>query len=284
KAPSEILAMHFGDYKLQILDRAYHRLKTTDHVSHFRPAILQRIDTWLAEPQWLSAAGADEVRRGRYGSQDEAEAALLEQLTFIRNHYEQMDDLLDEIDRRNASYAKASLEQVRYLLSGSQDAAGQLAALLQFLAGQMEAGILTPDVPWPEQWATLFALDALQTIEPASLFTPRSERRNHSPQPLAVTSLTAAEREEARRRLRQRLATQLTYRSIDDYVQARLGQRQEIRARDLGIESTADFIRLIYVAAYGRSRHVGFRTDLDGERVESAGGKFNFKDIRIRRK
>jgi len=284
KKPREILDTHFGEYKLQILDRNYHRLKTTDNVSRFRPRILERIDRWLAEPGWLNTAADDEVRRGRHETTEKAEEELTARLSFIRNSYEQMDDLLDEIDHRNAQYAKASFEQVRYLLNSGEDTEGRLALLAQFLGSQMTLGAMAPEDPWPDEWSGLFGLFTVQTLEPGSLYSPRTARRNHAPQPLRVETPSAAEREAARARTRQRLATKLTPQRIDEFIQQRLGDRREMRAVDLGITSTEEFIRLIYVAAYSRNRRVHYRVELQGERVETASGRFTFKNVRIRRK
>lgn len=284
KEPREILAMHFGDYKLDVLDRSYHRLKTTDNVSKYRPRILERIDAWLSTPTWLEATAADEVRRGRAATQEGAEQALQEQLAFIQNSYLRMDDLLDEIDRRNARYTKASLEHVRYLLSTGADVEGKLAGLLQLLGAQLRTGAAAPDDPWPGAWEGLFSLQSVQTWEETSLFTPRAARRTMRPQPLEAPAVTAGERMAAQQALRQRMAAKLTYTRIDEYVAGRLGSRQEMRASELDIQKTAEFIRLIYVAAYGQNQRVRYTVDFAGERAEGGSGRFSFKNIRIRRK
>jgi hypothetical protein len=284
KEPRAILAMHFGDYKLEVLDRSYHRLKTTDNVSKYRPRILERIDQWLGTPGWLATTAGDEVRRGRHATQEEAEEHLQGMLAYLRSSYEHMDDLLDEIDRRNAQYAKASLEHVRYLLSQGGDAEGRLVGLLRLLGGQLRNGALAPDTAWPADWEGLFQLQTVQTLEEGSLYTPRAARRNLKPRPLDLTEVTAAERARAKTRLRQRLAAKLTYGRINEYVLDRLGDRREIRAADLGIETEGDFVRLIYVAAYGSSARVRYRVDLQGAPAQSADHRFSFKNIRIRRK
>lgn len=283
-APREILAMHFGEYKLQVLDRSYHRLKTTDNVSRYRPRILERIDGWLADSAWLAATAADEVRRGRYGTPADAESALNERLAFLRSSYEQMDHLLDEIDRRNAQYAKASLEQVRYLLSNGGDSEGQLVLLLQLLGAQLRSGAAAPDEPWPAEWAGLFALHSVQALDSGSLYSPRSARRNHNPHALKGAAVSTEERLAALDRTRRRLATKLTFQRIDEYVNAQLANRREITAAELGVESPQDFVRLIYIAAYSKNRRVHYTAELQGERIESAAGRFTFKNIRIRRK
>lgn len=209
---------------------------------------------------------------------------MREQLAYIQTSYQQMDDLLEEIDRRNASYAKASFEYVRYLLSDAGDTEGKLVALLRFLGSGLREGRLNEGAPWPEQWAGTFDLYTQQSCEDGSLFTPRAARRRMSPQPLAAPTATAADREKARAHLRHRLAAKLTYARIDEYLQQRLASRSELRAADLGVETVTDFVRLIYVAAYGNHRRVCYSVDLQGDQVSTAGGRFTFKNIRIRRK
>lgn len=282
--PKEILAMHFGEYKLQVLDRSYHRLKTTDNVSRYRPRILERIDGWMADAEWLAATAADEVRRGRYGSATDAHSALNGRLAFLRSSYEQMDHLLDEIDRRNAQYAKASLEQVRYLLSNGGDSEGQLVLLLQVLGARLRSGETPPDAPLPAEWAGLFALHSVQVLDAGSLFSPRTARRSHNPKALKDATITAGERLAALDRTRRRLAATLTFQRIDEFVAARLGDGRELTAAELGVDSPEEFVRLIYIAAYSRNRRVHYTAQLEGERIESAQGRFAFKNIRIRRK
>ncbi len=45
----EVLDHHFDEYKTKIVDRSYHRLKTSDHVSRYRHQILDRVQTWLLD-------------------------------------------------------------------------------------------------------------------------------------------------------------------------------------------------------------------------------------------
>ena len=39
----EVLSHHFVEYRADIVDRSYHRLKTSNHVSHYRIRILQEV-------------------------------------------------------------------------------------------------------------------------------------------------------------------------------------------------------------------------------------------------
>jgi hypothetical protein len=286
KEPKEILELHFGEYQKEVLDKSYHRLKTTDNVSKYRPRILARIDEWLSDPDWLREAAAGEVRRGRQPTAEAAEELLRARLLEIRTSYEQMDSLIDEIDRRNAQYAKASLDQIRYLLNAGKDTASQLVDLLKVVAREVKSGGLPADSPWPADRAPLFALFSMEPWTAETLFKPRRARRTVRPQPLTLDHIPAADREAARERARIRLAAKLTPVRISEFVLDRLGARLEAGAADLGIESTWDYIRLIYTAAYSRDSRVKYRIDWQApaERVETGEKGFTYRNLRIRRK
>lgn len=284
KRPQDILAAHFLDYQSQVLDRSYHQLKTSDNVSKYRPRILQRIDKWLRKPRWIDEIVHSEVKRGRYGSQEEAEEEILRRLRFIQNSYLNMDDLLDEIDRRNAQYAKASLEQIRYLLNSSKDTEGQLRDLLVFMARQIETSSWQRDDALPEDWNPLFGLQSVETLEDSSLYTPRQARRAHQAPPLEVTAINRRERSQAVSRIARQIEGKLTYQRINEYVLNKLGDRSEVRAAELSVEDVDDFVKLIYVAAYSGNRRARYIIDFRGETVRTGGGRFQFKNVTIRRK
>ncbi|TEB07679.1 hypothetical protein Psch_01234 [Pelotomaculum schinkii] len=145
KQPKDILKIHFEDYKQEILDRSYHRLKTSDNVFRYRPKIIKRINKWYHDPAWVTATAAQEVERGRQASQAEAEKEIYHRLDYIRQTYTGMDEILEEIDRRNVQYANASFLQLKYILNSSKDLEGQLLEILKYLAG-LEATFLCSGV------------------------------------------------------------------------------------------------------------------------------------------
>ena len=279
-AASEVLAMHFRDYKLQVLDRSYHHLRTSDHVSKYRPRILARVEDWLRTPGRIEAAVREE--QARLGSEPEGIAERIrEDLQFIRTAYTDMDQLLDEIDQRNAQYAKASLEQVRYLLSSDEGTAGQLVEILTRMAAQLASGAWRGDAPPPAGWEAPARLFALQTLDPASLYAPR-RARTHQPAALSGGVVSDAQRTRARRRAAQQLRERLTAERVQEWLLQRMADRAEVRAEDLGIADTGDFVRLVYVGALGRSRRVGFAVEYAGEAVTS--GRYRFRNVTIRRR
>lgn len=286
KEPREILKIHFQDYMEEIIDRSYHRLKTSDNVSRYRPKIIARLNQWYNDAAWVDRTAGLEVQRERFPDLPTARQEIYRRIDYIRQAYIGLDDLLDEIDRRNARYANASFQQLKYILNSSKDVEGQLMEILKFLAGLRAQEGMRPDDLLPEELGRLFSLFTQGFLDRESLYTGREAARQH--QPREVQELEEIDPERRRERLRsfrQQLERRMTREKINAWVMEKLAGRKEICARELGIEDVEEFIKLIYATAYGRSRQVGYRVHRDGRpRVSAAGGRFEFRDLRFERK
>ncbi|MBE3587075.1 MAG: hypothetical protein IMW93_00705 [Thermoanaerobacteraceae bacterium] len=289
KAPREILKIHFHEYMAEIIDRSYHRLKTSDNVSRYRPKIIARLNQWYSDPSWVDRVAALEVQRERYPDLHAARQEIYRCIDYIRQAYTGLDDLLEEIDRRNARYANASFQQLKYILNSSRDTEGQLMEILKFLAELRSEGGVRPDEYLPEVCSQLFSLFNQGFLDQDSLYTGREASRQHQPREMQeLEEPDPIRRRERLRLVRQQLERRMTREKINAWVMGKLAHREDIYARDLGIASVEDFLKLIYAAAYGRSRQVGYRMEREDRenrpRVRAAGGRFEFTDVRFRRK
>lgn len=285
KEPQEILKLHFDEYKVEILDKSYHRLKTSDNVSKYRPQILRKINEWYHNRDWINQVALANVKREYQTDLEQARDEVLRQLDYIRQSYLNMDDLLEEIDRRNTRYANTSFLQLKYLLNSSRDVEGQLTDILAHLAEILAGEESNRDDDLPEYMAGLFSIFSQSFIDNESLYKPREISKNHHPQ--EITSLTGVDekvKEESRQKLRQEFARRMTRKKINKFVLERMGENDELRARELVIENQDDFIKLIYAAAYSPSSSVDYRVDFTGERVTDDNQRYAFKNILFKKK
>lgn len=287
KKPQEILKIHFEDYKQEILDRSYHRLKTSDNVSKYRPRIISKISEWYENDLWVAEIAAADVRRGRFKSIDEAKQDAYRRLDFIRQSYLNMDSLLEEIDRRNAQYANSSFMQIKYILNSSRNTEGQLLEILKYLAGLLKGPSHGKGSSVPALLGGLFRVYEQNFLDVASLYTARDVSKSHNPEDLvSLVELDPEERARAVARVRERLAGNMTREHINAFVLQQLGERESTRASQFPLATIEDLVRMIYVAAYSRSRTVDYTADFDGSRFRVLGvdGLLELKDILIKRK
>jgi hypothetical protein len=192
-----------------------------------------------------------------------------------------MDELLEEIDRRNSQYASASLRQVEYLLSSGKNTEGQLLEILKFLAAcQREREF---DSQIMEDVNNVFNLFSQGFLDINSLAVPRSPAREHAGGELQEPEEDPEVKEERLKSYLERMAKRITKEKVNAWILERMGNRQEIMAKELSIASIEDYIYLIYTAIFANSKKVQYKIDQwSKEQVFSHG--FAYRDFRIKRK
>ncbi|MDI3534876.1 MAG: hypothetical protein PWQ82_1241 [Thermosediminibacterales bacterium] len=285
KQPKDILRIHFEDYKNEILDKSYHRLKTSDNVSKYRPKIIQKINQWQNDPTRISEIATQDVRRGKHKELTDAKKDVYRKLDFIRQSYINMDSLLEEIDRRNSQYASASFMQLKYILNSSKNLEGQLVDILTYLADKIAEGKLDRKGFIPEKLSSLFSLYSQDFIDENSLYTPRTASRNHSPEAIKLSAPVSSEvRRKILQGVKQKLDRKMTRDKIDKYVLENLKGRDSIKASQLEVKDIDDFLKLIYISAYSQSKNISYKVDFTGDKVVTPNGRFEFRDIKIKKK
>jgi len=289
KQPRDILEIHFEQYKQEILDKSYHRLKTSDNVFKYRPRIIQRVDEWMEDSRWVLKLAREGLKRGSFEDMEEARQAVYRQLDFIKQAYQNMDYLLEEIDRRNTDYAATSYRQLEYILNTSHSTQGQLIEVLKYLSSQIrdESNELSRRDDLPPAYQELFSLFAQKFIDDGSLYKVREYSRTHEPVYLQeLQALGSEEKAQISKKSRERLKNRITRDKVNSFVLKKLGERSSMRASEMDIMTLRDYLYLIYTVAYSGSRRVNYRVEFKGERVTSTSSKghFSFRDVLIKRK
>ena len=178
-----LLRLQFDDYT-QTLGPAYHALKTSDHVSRYRRDIINQIQNWQLDGDWL-ARTADELAAQSRLSPAQAESEISHYLAFISNQLEGLDTLLADIDSRHAQYLRTSLRQVRYQL-GSADGSfkDKLVSLAQGLSALRGEGLteLPDDAPGLRQMP-------VRSPDARSFYTPPQRRAPFTPDDIILPTL-----------------------------------------------------------------------------------------------
>jgi hypothetical protein len=117
---NDILKGHFDEYKNLITDRIYHPLKTLDSVPRFKGPILKILSEWLLDYNLRKRIGGQAIIRGKYQTKAEADEDIILKIGEISDIYERLEEMLEEIDRKNSAYTRASIEKMRYLLNSDR--------------------------------------------------------------------------------------------------------------------------------------------------------------------
>ncbi|MEW5939773.1 MAG: Wadjet anti-phage system protein JetA family protein [Chloroflexota bacterium] len=184
---ADLLRLQFDDYT-QTLGPSYHALKTSDHVSRYRRDIVNQIQEWLINDEWLSRTAEELAAQSRL-SPAQAEHEITQSLLFIVHQLEGLDPLLNDIDARHAQYLRTSLRQVRYQLNGAD---GNFKDRLVSLARHLSALRLEGMTELPEDSPQLRQFP-VKIPDAHSFFTPPQKRAPFVPNSILSPVLAPAD-------------------------------------------------------------------------------------------
>lgn len=278
---AEIMDALFNDYITNIVDKAYHRLLTSDNVSKFRPEIIERLESksrnkTYIEKASLEIAGLQEINL------DTAKEQVYLYLHEVIEAFRNMDDILNEINKKNTQYQRAAINRAKFLLSGNEDIRGQLKDILLGMnevinAEKMELGGIY-EIGFLEQLIRIYSCNFL---DESSFYSPIEGKKEFMPQQMHRKEPDMELRQEKMRHMMEKLQKILSLGKIDEYVNNYMENKEEILATELPLSNVEDFVKIIYVRLYGQRKNMKYRIETTEEKEVNG---FRFKDFRIRRK
>ena len=196
--------------------------------------------------------------------------------------FRKMDQIIEDINKKNMKYQRAAINRARFLLSSSDDIRGQLKNIIGFIGEQAQELSIDHNTVYEfEQLDRLIKLFTVSYIDMDSLYSPAAGRREFKPEPIAEIAIDEAERNFKHRNMIEKLRNNINPDKINAYVVAQLGDRKAMKASELDISNIEGFIKLIYIRLYSLRKNMCYELE-SGEMTEKSG--YRFRDYLIRRK
>lgn len=278
---AEIMNALFNDYITNVVDKAYHRLLTSDNVSKFRPEIIERLESMSRSKNYIEKAKLD-IAGIKEISLEEAEELIFNYIRKIIDAFNNMDDVLIEINQKNTQYQRAAINRAKFLLTGSEDVRGQLKEILIGINEcvndeKMElSGIYKIDFI-----EGLIRLYSSSVIDDNSLYKPIEGKKEFQPAQILDDEPDLEYRQEKLRKMMEKMQRVLNPAKINSYVSSCMGDKKMLKASELPLTTTEDFVRMIYVRLYGQRKNMSYIISVNKE--TSVNG-FVFKDFDITKK
>ena len=281
KTPAEIMDVLFNDYIENIVDKAYHRLLTSDNVSKFRPEIIERLESKSRSKSYVDKA-SEELTGIWEISKDEAEELVYHYIHQVIDAFQNMDEILSEINRKHTQYQRAAINRAKFYLIGGEDVRGQIKEILS----GMNEEINRDDMDLNGIYRIGFMDELIRiynsaVLDEKSLYTPLEGKRAFEPEMLLDEEPDQELRNEKMRRMLEKMARVLNPDKINNYVEKQLGSRKEMSASELPLENTDDFVKMIYIRLYGQRKNMKYRIAIK-EMIKKDG--YRFTDFTIHRK
>ena len=281
KTVAEIMDALFNDYITNIVDKAYHRLLTSDNVSKFRPEIIERLEEKSKNEQYIEKA-ASEIGELKEIPVEEAKELAYHYLHEIIEAFRNMDDILMEINHKNAQYQKAAINRAKFLLTGSEDVRGQLKEILVGLNERMNREQMDLGGIYEIEFlSSLVRIYSAAFLDESSFYSPGEGKKTFSPSALTEKEPDEKYRQEKLQKMLEKMQRVLSPEKIDQYVDEQLGDRKEMLATQFPLETTGDFVKIIYIRLYGQRKNMKYRVAVQEEKERNG---YVFQDFLIQKK
>lgn len=281
KTPAEIMDVLFNDYMENIVDKAYHRLLTSDNVSKFRPEIVERLENKSRSRTYMEKASG-ELAGIREITIEQAKELVYQYIHEIIDAFQNMDDILAEINQKNTQYQKAAINRAKFYLIGGEDVRGQLKEILSEVNEKINAeGMELGGIYRISFLEELIKIYSSGMLDEKSLYVPIEGKKEFKPAGLINDFPDEKVRQEKLKKMMEKMERVLNPPKIDRYVQDCLHGRSRMMASEMPLETIEDFVRIIYVRLYGQRKNMQYEIEADEDITVNG---YRFRDYVIRKK
>jgi len=247
--PKKLLGSFFNDFVEEFLVADYKTLHTQENPFRFRTEIIRIVRELRFSNIATETLPAAYLRLQIVKSRGDALGRVDRDFQVLQQVFEEADNHLARIDTYRSSLERRVAESIRYLDKTQPGMAARLARLTSRLAGVDESMLCT--------YPPLHRMARILPLSPKSPRSPSSIKQPPAPQRLRIRlpNPAHAERLKAIREYQKR--RQVDPKRIEEYLERNLSSHNEISARDLSIETVADFMAFAHLRRLDRFAQMG---------------------------
>lgn len=275
---------HFFKYHQNIGSKSYLRMKTSDNVSYFRNAIIEKLDAFIEDKEILEATIVGYMEIEQITDKNQADDDVIHIIMNIKSSFYRLDDVIDEIDRKNAKYQQNAVMRAKFLLSTGNNLEGKLSQILGYLADEFnkEDNLNLYDVV-DERLLQVFQIFPQFFIDKESLSTIAVSKQIGIVDDIeGEFEISEAEREENLKKWNLANQNRFSRKNIDEYVNQLLQKQERVLVSTLPLGSKRDLIRILFIDLYARNDSNCYKVVENGQQIRVNG--YSFPDFEIVRR
>lgn len=265
-----------SQYKDEVMDRAYFKLKTFDNISKYKLDIIKKLEAMQEDPDIMSIIANDYLF---LASNDVSLARSLanKQINDCIDIYNSLEGIMDEIDKKNRDYITQTLAKVKYLINDSTDIASELNTIITHYAkkvkkGQAESGF--------NDIKKIFDLNVLKALNVDSLSVPRGSYKKTEVNKLSKERIDfASMRDEFFKIFKSSYKESDIKEILDSSIE--VGEEKEMKDYLEYNATRDDIIKLLYIVVFVSTMD---NYELVAEETYTETERYIVKDFKIRRR
>ena len=267
---NETLSVFFNGYSSEVMEKSYHQLRTTDHLSRYRPNIEESLQLLTEQAESVPPSSLLRQASLSWGCDNEvARARLLTCLSNCAESLVTLDALIGSIDHRHGLFVDAAVRTLERKILGQSTVSGVLSGSLKALingvgsligsdVGDTQEGEegsneieKQQDLLLQNALSSCIELTAVQHLSSESLSKPRRPTVHFEVSKDTTRSLTKKQVAAAKAKTILALDRNLGKERIKKIADVLLDLRDPTLASEIQVKGPEDLALLVYLRAYG---------------------------------
>lgn len=267
-SPNLVLRQHFDECREDVVDPIYHPLKTNDSIVLYNGPINFILKRWINTISVREKLIEQALKDNRsIKTAAEAEEDIIRKINYIQDTYSRLTREIEEIDKVQASYTKASTEKVIYLNNSDKSIKGKIETIFlntaKVIAGEKDCYLnvikdINNSVVFYQQG--YFDEDCLQK--------PYRKSNRFDGEPLQLDDY-AHEKDEGMMQSLLEMMDQYSDDRVMEFMAEAFKDRDKINVRDIDIKNVEQFIMTILATAKANSRKSFYEIKREKDIIES---------------
>ncbi len=259
------------DYKVELVDNGYARLKTGDNINKYRLPIVSKLED-LENDEQIMYQITDNYK-SRFLKLEDAYKRAYRDIDEMIDVFNALDEYITEIDNKNSKYIDSTIGKIKFLLSEDDNIIGKLNDILKFIKLENKRGHVDKAI---KEVAPLFTLRETKGMAEGSLFTPRGKYSTQEGELLDLSRFDLGDETEA---FFSTYTNQFNEENIKEFLYNHLENHVFEAARVIDYDTDVDtVIMVIYCLIYAGEN------DFEFERLDDYiyHNKFKMRNFRLK--
>ena len=255
-SPNEVLTQHFDIAREDVVDPIYHPLKTNDSIILYNGPISNILKRWLLNEEVRNKLVSQALYLN-HSLKDklEAEKDIVKKINYIQDTYSKLAIEMDEIDKAQSQYTKATTEKVIYLNNSDKTIKGKLETIFLSLAKVIngeDKGSVYPSIVRDINNSIILYQQGY--IDDDSLTKPFRKNARSEGEPMQLDDFNHEVNEGLMQSLLD-IMDQYSDEKIMDFMANAFKDNKEIDVKIIPVKSVEDFIMVILGTVKSDSRY-----------------------------
>ncbi len=268
--PDEIMDNVLYKYNDQVVMRAFRNINTVDNPYRYSTDIinyLDRLKDYNNIPKLI-----DNYMKVKYSGKEKtddlllfAESEIYKKINYVKHQYENISNILDEIDKKNNKYLKSARKKMEFIMNNTKDIEGEIVSILRNFK----------DIEDDKEFE--IALYKQDIVSNNSLYTPRKRKTHIESYTNSVPEYDEKRMEECFKELFKE--DEYSIYKINSYVDELLKGKEILKLCDIPIADDNELFKLFLVELYGNDKEASYSIDYKEEYISKNG--YRIKDFEI---